>query len=1079
MRGLLVSTLICCAIAVQAQVDPVAARHQRIGDLYEAQRFPELIREIDLQLEAVKGTAYADSLHRYLYKYGRAYRKVEDAPASIAAAERIYELVKARKNANNELEALFDLSWIYYDVGELKQCARVDSIAVVVADSDPSVPIGQRGRARQYLAFDHSVLGDYRRSGKWALEAIAQYEQGDSIPAAQWAESYTAAGVSAWRLGRVREAEAYYTKALEKLGDGDSEAILNRKGTAYSNLAVLWQTSGDVTRAQQYYHEVLRIYDRLLASTEDQFTRDEAMVNRSRAYLNLATVYFERGNNGRAREFLDMAWRDRSQVLQADDPQLLAVKERYADLELNARNPEKAQVLLEAYVDASERKFGRHSEEYVRATAKLADVHAQQGNFEKADSLFSVSLAAGEKARDADTDAVLAYTLKLRGTARVKGGRPADAAIDFLRARQVLVRIHDSTHHMVAQIDGLSAEAAFAAGDPAAAQAHAEQALHVLDDRITNLRSSPLPSTYPEPHIVPDAIYWKVRAEQALAGSQPSSTQWNEWNADIDLAITALARNKADMDDAGSKLLLTGAQERLFDLAMDLAYASHNSVGMEAACNRFLAVSEADRSILLKERLNAFKGIRFSGIPDSIISLEQELLQALIIDPEDPSSATRLHEHEKAYLAFLDQLRKDHPSYFALRHGEAATSIETLRKQLLKPGRTVISYAESASALYALVVSGSSSVLVKLNDDQLAKRVADLNAAIAGRDNVGYRTLAFTLYQQLVEPLLPHLQGEELLIIPDGPLRLVNFEVLRTQDPSISMETSNLLLHRYTIAYLLSATTAVQFAELTRERSHKTLALAPGFTDEVKQRYLAGTTDSSRIDRDYLRYVRQPFAMRAAEELGRTFNASLLLGASATERAFRNGLRDHGILHLGTHAEMNATNPMYSRLVLNKDGSNDPSGGDGPDADGYLHAYEIYELDLRAQLAVLAACGTGTGMDDGEGVRSLGYSFAYAGCPSLVMSLWSIDEKTSSAIITRFYELLAEGLPKHEALRQAKLDHLATADEELSMPYYWAGLVLVGDVEPIEIGFWDRYGWWVLAAAVVLVLVVAFRRRRS
>ena len=68
MRGLLVSTLICCAIAVQAQVDPVAARHQRIGDLYEAQRFPELIREIDLQLEAVKGTTYADSLHRYLYK---------------------------------------------------------------------------------------------------------------------------------------------------------------------------------------------------------------------------------------------------------------------------------------------------------------------------------------------------------------------------------------------------------------------------------------------------------------------------------------------------------------------------------------------------------------------------------------------------------------------------------------------------------------------------------------------------------------------------------------------------------------------------------------------------------------------------------------------------------------------------------------------------------------------------------------------------------------------------------------------------------------------------------------------------
>lgn len=1080
MRGLLASLLFCCVSALQAQVDAVAARHSRIGELYEAERFPELIREIDLQLEAVNGTTYADSLHRYLYKYGRAYRKVKDAPASIAAAERIYELVKARKNANNELEALFDLSWIYYDVGELKHCARVDSIAVVVADGDASVPISQRGRARQYLAFDHGVLGDHRRSGKWALDAIAQYEKADSIPVAQWAESYTAAGVSAWRLGRVREAEGYYAKALEKLGDGDSEAILTRKGSAFGNLAVLWQTSGDVTRAQQYYHEALRIYDRMLASSEDQFTRDETMVNRSRTYLNLATVYFERGNNGRAREFLDLAWRDRSQVLQADDPQLLAVKERYADLELNAGDPEKAQVLLEAYVDASERKFGRHSEEYIRATTKLAEVHAQQGEFAKADSLFSISLAAGEHGREPGTDAMLAFTLKLRGVARLHDGRPADAKVDLQRARQVLVSIHDSAHHKVAQIDGLSAEAAFAAGDHAEAKAHAMQALHALDDRITTIRNSPLPTTYPEPQIVPDAIYWKVRAEQALAGSHPNRDQWNRWNADIDLAIAALARNKADMDDAASKLLLTAAQERMFDLALDLAYASNGSVGMEAACSRFLAVSEADRSILLRERLNAFKGIRFSGVPDSIIALEQELLQALTIDPEDPSSATGLHDHELAYMAFLDRLRKDHPNYFALRHGEATISIDDLRTRLLKPGRTLISYAESGSALYALVVNDDTSVLVELKVERLAERVQALNSAIAERDQFGYKTIAFTLYRQLVEPLLPHLKGNELLIIPDGPLRLVNFEVLRTQDPSISMETSNLLLHRYTIAYLLSATTAVQFAELARERSHKTLALAPGFTDEVKQRYIASTTDSSRIDRDYLRYVRQPFAMRAAEALGRTFNASLLLGPSATERAFRNGSRDHGILHLGTHAEMNATNPMYSRLVLNKEGASATTSGEDPEADGYLHAYEIYELDLRAQLAVLAACETGTGADDGEGVRSLGYSFAYAGCPSLVMSLWSIDEKTISAIITRFYELLADGLPKHEALRQAKLDHLATADEELSMPYYWAGLVLVGDVEPVEIGFWVRYGWWVVLGLLLAVaIVLALRRRYS
>jgi CHAT domain-containing protein len=165
---------------------------------------------------------------------------------------------------------------------------------------------------------------------------------------------------------------------------------------------------------------------------------------------------------------------------------------------------------------------------------------------------------------------------------------------------------------------------------------------------------------------------------------------------------------------------------------------------------------------------------------------------------------------------------------------------------------------------------------------------------------------------------------------------------------------------------------------------------------------------------------------------------------------------------------MNATSPMYSRLVLSKSGVAVDS-----EADGYLHAYEIYELDLRAQLAVLTACETGIGKnEDGEGVRSLGYSFAYAGCPSLVMSLWKIDEKVSSEIISRFYEYLAEGMPKHLALRQAKLDHLANSPEELTSPYYWAGMVLVGDVSPLEVGsFWGQWRWWVLAALCAFVLI--------
>ncbi len=1070
-RVLLGALLALWALPLFAQEDRLAKRHALISTLYEQERHADLVREVDLQVKESVGTTWADSLHRYLYKYGYAHRKLKGAAAGTAAAEGILTKVQARGKAAHELEALFDLSWTYYEVGELKQCARVDSMAVAVADRDPAISRAMRGRARQYLAFDHGVLGDHRRTLQWALAAIEQYENGVDVPVTQWAESYTAAGSAHWHLGHIREAERYYRRALDKLGDGDSEAVLARKVSAYGNLGVLWQNAGDLTRAKNDYQQSLRYSDRIISTTQDRFIRDEAIVNRSRTYLNLATVYFQSGDDGRARILLDRAWKDRSGVLQPDDPQLIAVKERIADIELNAGNLDKAREMLGDYVVACERKFGRHSEEYVRASSKLGDVMARQHRHASADSLYTLSMTAGRVVLDEATDQNLVRTLQGRARLRMAQARWGDAIEDLGRARSLLVRLYDSSHYKVAQMDVLRAEAAFFQGDIPAAAGHAREALRILDDRIRALRSSTLPKAFHEPHLLPDALYWKVRCAHALAGAQPSAEQWQQWQADIDLAITALARNKAAVEDEASKLLLVAAQERLFDLAIDLAYASREQLGMQAACARFLAMSEAGRSTLLKARLGAFKGMRFAGLPDSLAAREQELIAALNANTTSPQ---RMMDEERAYADLLERLQRDHPVYFAMRYGEAAIGLMDVRRRLLSPGRALVAYAATSQALYALVMNDTGEQLVQLRIDDLPHRVSTLNAAIAERRTNDHLDQAHTLYQQVFAPLAPQLSGEELLIIPDGALHLLNFETLLTAPATATDFKRHLLVQRHAIAYLLSATTAVQFAQLARERASGALALAPGFTDEVKQRYLALVKDSAQVDHNFLGHVRQPFALRTAEDLGGVMRAHLLLGADATERGFRHDAGRFGILHLGTHAEMNATDPMYSRLVLSKDGA-----GVDPDADGYLHAYEIYELDLRAQLAVLTACRTGAGRSDGEGVRSLGYSFAYAGCPSLVMSLWNIDEQVSSAIITRFYELLADGLPKHMALRKAKLDHLANADEELALPYYWAGLVLVGDVEPVQIPR-SHTAWWLAVIAMLCAGAIWWRfRRRS
>ncbi len=149
--------------------------------------------------------------------------------------------------------------------------------------------------------------------------------------------------------------------------------------------------------------------------------------------------------------------------------------------------------------------------------------------------------------------------------------------------------------------------------------------------------------------------------------------------------------------------------------------------------------------------------------------------------------------------------------------------------------------------------------------------------------------------------------------------------------------------------------------------------------------------------------------------------------------------------------------------------------------DGYLYAHEIYTMQLRSELAVLTACETGGGnIRQGEGVMSLAYSFLHAGCASVVMSLWKIDEKTNAEIISNFYEYLAKGVDKREALRKAKLQFLQNNKGELSHPYYWAGLALIGDSEAVYKN--DNWLYWIVGITSALILwagILYCQRKRS
>ena len=89
---------------------------------------------------------------------------------------------------------------------------------------------------------------------------------------------------------------------------------------------------------------------------------------------------------------------------------------------------------------------------------------------------------------------------------------------------------------------------------------------------------------------------------------------------------------------------------------------------------------------------------------------------------------------------------------------------------------------------------------------------------------------------------------------------------------------------------------------------------------------------------------------------------------------------------------------------------------------------------------------------------SLARGFIYAGVPSIVMTLWEVEDKSGANIMTFFYENLDKGMSKDVALQQAKLNYLDHAPQLRAHPYFWAAYVDIGNTEPISGSFLSRYG---------------------
>ena len=278
------------------------------------------------------------------------------------------------------------------------------------------------------------------------------------------------------------------------------------------------------------------------------------------------------------------------------------------------------------------------------------------------------------------------------------------------------------------------------------------------------------------------------------------------------------------------------------------------------------------------------------------------------------------------------------------------------------------------------------------------------------------------------------------------------------------------MIRDYDINYKWSAYNFLQ--KKNQNSNDRLLGFAPEYSD-------LDFADFNDKEENQLNYVMRsgplplPGAKKELEAIQDIWPTKSFFGSNASEARFKELSDQYGVLHFSMHALLNEKDPPYSSLVF--------SNAIDSIEDGQLHAWEIYNMDLNADLAVLSACNTGYGqIQSGEGVVSLSRAFAYAGVPNTIMSLWRVPDQSTSKIMTAFYKNLRSGDLIDEAISRSKKDFLAQViTPQEAHPYYWAGFVHTGTNDPISSKSGLGLKWIGLGFLLLLVLFWMVKNRQS
>ncbi len=917
---------------------------------------------------------------------------------SKTAVERQALLEKEKELLTSELvSALLMQARPLFAQGEFAQAMPISQLALDLAEKIGDKPGATL--ALRVIGSIHGLQGSYKLSLEFYRRSLKLAEEtGDKLAIAGVLNNI--ANILD-ELGEVSSALEHYQRSLKMATEIQHRGLLT---LLQNNIGLIYKSRGDSRLALEYIQRSLKLAEEL---------KDSASV--SKALHNIGIIHAAQGNYEQAFEYYRKSLAIEEELgAKASVPKILGNMGLAYDAQGNSA------LALEYHRQASKRAEEIGDKEVIAGSLNnIGDVYANLGEYDRALEHFSKGLKLAEEI---------------------------------------------GNNYLIADANGDLAEIYLRLGEPRKAVEYAARssALYIQAGRQDRLWYSRMLSG---------------KAHLALGEFEPAQQSLSE-------AVSMVETQRGQV--AGGE----PARQRFFEKRVGPYYAMVELLLARRDDFQALAYSERAKGRVLLDvlnngRVNINKAMtpeeqaQEHQLDDDVSALNSQIFRETSQPKPDPARLkeldARLQKARLAYESFQTDLYAAHPE-LKLRRGQALSLTREQLASLVPDARTALLefvVGEDASYLFLLTRGagqrGAPSLKtyrLNIKAKELTERVADIRRRLSER-NLDFREPARRLYNLLLGPASHQLRGKTLLcIVPDGVLWELPFQALQPRDDAYLIEDSALfytpslsVLHGMENLSNKSSGIApsvkrVGAQAMTRkaggsrstaaavQQSQEPLLLAFG-NPALGQRTIELVKSLYRDER----LGPLPEAEREVKALGEFYTPSrsrVYIGEQAREERAKAEMGNYRILHFATHGVLDTLNPMYSHLLLSEAGA-------GAGEDGLLHAWEVMNLNLRADIVVLSACETARGrLGAGEGVIGMGWALFVAGSPTTVLSLWKVESASTAELMVKFHRhLMAPGVgrrarqKKAEALRAANLELMK--DARFRHPFYWAGFVMIGN----------------------------------